>query len=58
MSNLRAHLKALEQKEEITPQRSRWPEVIKLRVEINKIQTNKKVGSLGKWTRLTNPYPN
>ena len=48
MSNLRAHLKALEQKEEITPQRSRWPEIIKLRVEINKIQTNKKVGSLGK----------
>ena len=40
-SNLTVHLKALEQKEEITPRRSRWQEITKLRAEINKIKTNK-----------------
>ena len=34
------HLKALEPKEVITPQRSRWQE-IKLGAEINKVETNK-----------------
>jgi hypothetical protein len=32
---------SLEQKEEITPKRSRWREIIKLRAEINKVETNK-----------------
>jgi hypothetical protein len=38
-SSLTAHLKALEQKEANTPKRSRWQEVIKLRAEINKVET-------------------
>ena len=38
-SNLTAQLKALEQKEADTPKRSRWQKIIKLRTEINKIET-------------------
>jgi hypothetical protein len=34
--SLTAHLKALEQKEEISPKRSRQQEIIKLRAEITK----------------------
>ena len=49
-----------------SPRRSRRLEIIKLRAEINKIETQKtiqkinetKVGSWRKSTRLTNPYPN
>ena len=37
ISNLTAHLKALEQKEVIIPKRSKWQEIVKLRAEINKI---------------------
>jgi len=37
-SSLRAHLKALEQKEANTPKRSRWQEVIKLKAEINQVE--------------------
>jgi hypothetical protein len=57
---------ALEQKE-ITPKRNRWQEIIKLRAEINKIETTAKqykesmkqrVGSLRKLIRLPSPYPN
>jgi hypothetical protein len=40
-SSLTAHLKALEQKEANTPKRSRWQEIIKLRAEINQIETKK-----------------
>ena len=40
-SNLTAQLKALEQKEADTPKRSRWQEIIKLRAEINQIETKK-----------------
>jgi hypothetical protein len=36
---LTAHLKALEQKEANTPKRSRRHEIIKLRAEINQIET-------------------
>jgi hypothetical protein len=38
-SNLTAHLKALEQKEANTSKRSRWKEIIKLRAEINQVET-------------------
>jgi hypothetical protein len=38
-SSLTAHLKALEQKEANTPKRSRWQEIIKLRAEINQVET-------------------
>ena len=37
-SSLTAYLKALEQKEENSPKRSRWQEIIKLRAEIDKIE--------------------
>jgi hypothetical protein len=39
-SNLTTHLKALEQKEANTSKRSRWQKIIKLRAEINQIETN------------------
>lgn len=35
-SNLKAHMKFLEQKEEITTQRSKQQEIIQLRTEVNK----------------------
>jgi hypothetical protein len=38
-SNLTAHLKALEQKEANSPKRSRNQEIIKLRAEINQVET-------------------
>ena len=38
-SNLTAHLKALEQKEANTPKRRRRQEIIKLRAEINQVET-------------------
>jgi hypothetical protein len=42
-SNLIAHLKALEQKEVKTPKRSRHQEVIKLRPEINQLETERTI---------------
>ena len=42
-SSLTAHLKALEQKEANTPKRSRWQEIIKLRTEINHIDTKRTI---------------
>jgi hypothetical protein len=38
-SSWTAHLKALEQKEANSPKRSRWQEIIKLRSEVNQIET-------------------
>ena len=38
-SSLTAYLKALKQKEANIPKRSRWQEIIKLRAEINQIET-------------------
>jgi hypothetical protein len=38
-SSLTAHLKALEQKEAYSPKRSRQQEIIKLRAEINQVET-------------------
>ena len=41
--NFTAHLKALEQKEENSPKRSRWQEMIKPRTEINQIKTKRRI---------------
>jgi hypothetical protein len=38
-SSLTAHLKAVEEKEANSPKRSRWQEIIKLRAEINQVET-------------------
>jgi hypothetical protein len=40
-SSLTAHLKALEQKEANSPKRSRMQEIIKLRAEINYVETKR-----------------
>ena len=37
------HTKALELKEEIALERNRWQEIIKLRAEINKIETKRTI---------------
>jgi hypothetical protein len=42
-SSLRAHLKALEQKEENSPKRSRQREIIKHRSEINQVETRRTI---------------
>jgi hypothetical protein len=42
-SSLTAHLKALEQKEENSPKRSRQQEIIKLRAEINQVETKRTI---------------
>jgi hypothetical protein len=39
--SLTEQLKALEQKEANTPKRNRWQEIIKLRVEINQVETKR-----------------
>jgi hypothetical protein len=36
-------MKALKQKKAITPKRSRWQEIIKLRAEINQVETKRTV---------------
>jgi hypothetical protein len=41
--SLTAHLKALEQKEANSPKRSRWQEIIKLRAEINQVETKRTI---------------
>jgi hypothetical protein len=48
ISSLTAHLKALEQKEANTPKRSRWQETIKLRAEINQIETKRSIQRINK----------
>jgi hypothetical protein len=47
-SSLTGHLKALEQKEANTPKRSRWQEIIKLRTEINQIETKRTIQRINK----------
>jgi hypothetical protein len=47
-SNLIEHLKALEQKEANTPKKSRWQEIIKLRAEINKVETKRTIQRINK----------
>ena len=41
ISSLTAHLKVLEQKETNSPKRSRWQEIIKIRAEINQVETKR-----------------
>jgi hypothetical protein len=40
---LTAHVKVLEQKEANSPKSSRWQEVIKLRAEINHVETERTI---------------
>ena len=47
-SSLTAHLKALEEKEANTPKRSRQQEIIKLRAEINQIETKRTIQRINK----------
>jgi hypothetical protein len=47
-SSLAVHLKALEQKEANTPKRSRWQEIIKLRAEINHVETERTIQRINK----------
>jgi hypothetical protein len=47
-SSLSAHLKALEQKEANIPKRSRQQEIIKLRAEINLIETKRSIQRINK----------
>jgi hypothetical protein len=42
-SSLTEHLKSLEQKKVISPKRSRWQEIIKLRTEINQVETKRTI---------------
>jgi hypothetical protein len=42
-SSLAAHLKALEQKEANSPKSTRWQEIIKLRAEINQVETKRTI---------------
>jgi hypothetical protein len=42
-NDLTAHLEALEQREANVPKSSRWQEIIKLRAEINKIETKRTI---------------
>ena len=47
-SSLTVHLKALEQKDANTPKRSRWQEIIKLRAEINQVETKRIIQRINK----------
>jgi hypothetical protein len=53
-SSLTAHLKTLEQKEVNTCKRSRQQEIIKLRAEINQIETNKQTNKKQKAVQRIN----
>ena len=57
-SNIKLHLKTLGTKEASTPQRSRWQKIIKLRDEINKLDTEKlkpRTGPLKKINKINKP---
>jgi len=63
VSSLTAYLKALQQKAN-TPKKSRWQEIIKLRAEINQVETKRTVqkkstkpgaGSLSKINKIDKP---
>jgi hypothetical protein len=45
---LTAHLKALEQKEASIPKKSRWQEIIKLRADINQVETKRTIERINK----------
>ena len=42
-SSLTAHLKVIEQKEANSPKKSRWQEIIKLRIEINQVERKRTI---------------
>lgn len=46
---LASHLEVLEQREGITPKRSRWQEIMKMGAEINEIKTENKIKESVKW---------
>jgi hypothetical protein len=46
--SLTAHLKALEQKEVNIPKRSRWQGIMKLRAEINLVETKRTIQRINK----------
>jgi hypothetical protein len=46
--SLTAHLKALEQKEANTPKRSTQLEIVKLRTEINQVETERTIQKINK----------
>jgi hypothetical protein len=48
ISSLTAHLKALEPKGTNTPKRSRWQKIIKLRAEINQVETKRTIQRINK----------
>jgi hypothetical protein len=50
-NNVTAHLRALEQKEANSPERSRRREIVKLRAIINQIETKKTIQRIGKTKR-------
>ena len=50
-SSLTTHLKALEQKEANSHRRSRWQEIIKLRAEINQVETKRTIQRINKTRR-------
>ena len=47
-NNLTAHQRALEQKKVISPKRSRRQEIVKLRADVNKIETRKTIQRINK----------
>ena len=47
-NNLTVHLKALEKKEVNTPRRSRSQEIIKLKAEINQVETKRSIQRINK----------
>jgi hypothetical protein len=51
-SNLTTHLKALKQKEENSPKRSRQQEITKLRAEINQMETKRTIQRINQTRRL------
>jgi hypothetical protein len=47
-NNLSAYLKALEQKEANSPERSLWQETVKLRVDSNQLKTKRTIQRINK----------
>ena len=46
INNLTLHLKQLEKEEQTKPKVSRWKEIIKIRAEINEIETKKTIAKI------------
>ena len=65
MHKLLLHLKELEKEQQIKPKPSRRWEIIKIRVEINELETKRTIeqinetraSSFKEWIRLINPWP-